>query len=295
MTMQTSNHLVVGINGTIGAALYQQLKKQSHHTISAWGTTKRMTDVSPPQVFYLNLNGPPHTWQFPHISFDVVYLCAGVCRMAHCEDDPVATSKINIDGMCELAKRLSSSGAFVIYLSTNQVFSGENPYVEDDAPYQPLNEYGRQKAIVEGFVKEKCERNAIVRLTKVIVPEMPLVQQWIDSLKQNKSILAFHNMMLAPVSLRTVTDFLQLLGEKKQPGCYALSGDQDVSYFDVANYIAREMHVSSGLIQSINALDQGIKKNFLPRFTTMRSSSTIALCGLRPPTIEDVLHECFNF
>jgi dTDP-4-dehydrorhamnose reductase len=196
--------------------------------------------------------------------------------------------------MIRLADYLAKKGTFIIYLSTNQVFSGQMPYVPEDAPYQPLNEYGRQKSIVENFIKEKCQPAAIVRLTKVIEPNMPLIQNWIEQLKQNQSIDAFHDMMLAPVSLRQVVDVLTELGEKRQPGCYALSGPEDVSYQNVATYLVNMLDVSPSLVRPVSALEKGIKKNFLPQFTTMLCSSTIALCGKTPPHFQEVLQECFN-
>ncbi len=289
--MNIPHHLVVGINGTIGSALFKRLQQSGH---PVWGTTQRREAVKPGSVFYLNLLDDPLSWQLPEVKFDVVYLCAGICRMAFCEDDPAGTSKVNIDGMSRLARHLSQTGAFIVYLSTNQVFSGQVSYVPEEAAYQPLNEYGRQKAVVEKFIKAECKPSAIVRLTKVVEPNMSLIQNWIDRLQQNQPIEVFHDMMLAPVSLRQVVDILIQLGVKKKPGCYAISGDKDVSYQEVATYLAHHLTVSPDLVKPVSALEKGVKKNFLPQFTTMLCSSTIALCGQEPPNVQDVLHECFN-
>lgn len=290
INMNIPHHLVVGINGTIGHALFKRLQQSGQQVT---GTTQRPEAVKPGPVAYLNLLDAPGCATLP--ACDVVYLCAGVCRMALCEDDPIGTSKVNVDGMARLARYLSQQGAFIIYLSTNQVFSGQVPDVPENASYQPLNEYGRQKAVVEKIIKEECQPGAIVRLTKVVEPNMALIQQWVDRLKQNESIEVFHDMMLAPVSLRQVVDVLIHLGQKKQPGCYAVSGDKDVSYQNIANYLAQQIGASPHLIKPVSALEKGIKKNFLPRFTSMLSSSTIALCGQTPPKVEDVLQECFSF
>lgn len=289
--MNSLSHLVVGVNGTIGSALFDRLV-QSKHLV--WGTTQRKEAVKQGSVVYLNLLDDPASWQLPDVKFDVVYLCAGICRMALCEEDPAGTSRVNIQGMSELAHYLSASGAFIVYLSTNQVFSGQMAHVPENAPYQPLNEYGRQKAVVEEFIAAQCQPAAIVRLTKVVEPNMPLIQNWIDQLQQNQVVDAFHDMMLAPVSLRQVVDVLIHVGEKRQPGCYPVSGDEDVSYQTVAQYLADYLGVSPALVRSVGALEKGIKRNFLPRFTTMRCSSTISLCGQKPPHFQEVLHECFN-
>ncbi len=285
------NYLVVGVNGTIGSALFAQLQLSG---ASVWGTTQRSSSANQPSIFYLNLLDSPSTWQFPDVNFDVVYLCAGICRMALCEEDPVGTCKVNIDGMVALARRLSDAGAFIVFLSTNQVFSGQSSFVAEDAVYQPLNEYGRQKSVVEILIRQHCPQSAIVRLTKVVEPNMQMIKNWIDRLKQHQSIEAFHDMVLAPVALRQVVEVLISLGDKQLAGCYQISGAEDVSYLDVANFLAQSLECPSSLVQPVSAIEKGIKKTFLPLFTTLSCSSTIAMCGQKPPHFSDVVHECFD-
>src|SRR5579862_92659 len=163
------NHLVIGCNGIIGSALFAHLQETD---ANVFGTTQRRALGFKPNVFYLNLLDPVESWDFPDVKFDVVYLCAGICRMSLCEDDPQGTSKVNFHGMTTLANYLAASGAFLVYLSTNQVFSGNQVFVPADATYEPRNEYGRQKAQVEEWIQKHCPRSAILRLTKVVEPNM---------------------------------------------------------------------------------------------------------------------------
>ena len=286
-----TQHLVVGINGTIGSHLFARLQSTE---IGVWGTTHRPQHTQRERVFHLNLLDPPSTWNFPPVKFDVAYLCAGICRMALCEEDPVGTAKTNIDGMAALARRLAEDGTFIVYLSTNQVFFGDKPFALPNAPYQPLNEYGRQKAHVEQLIKTHSQHWAIVRLTKVVEQNMVLIKNWLESFVDRKTIEAFHDMMLAPVSLREVIDILIKIGQKKQTGCYQVSGEQDISYFDLANYLISYLKYPESLVIPVSAIDKGIKKIFLPQFTTLDCSSTIALCGGKPPHFSAVVHECFD-
>jgi dTDP-4-dehydrorhamnose reductase len=214
--------------------------------------------------------------------------------MALCENEPANARQVNISGMSALIQRLANTGAFIVFLSTNQVFSGERSFELPNAAYQPMNEYGRQKAEMENWIKANCDIYAIVRLTKVVEQNMSLVKSWIDKLMLNQPIDAFHDMPLAPVSLRQVLDTLITIGQKKQTGSYQISGALDISYFDLANYLATCLKRPTTLVQSVSALNVGIKKIFLPRFTTLDCSSTIALGSEVPPHFSEVLHECFD-
>ena len=285
------NHLVIGKTGTIGSALFTRLESIN---ASVYGTTHRSDHSPQTNIFHLNLLDPPTTWTFPKTKFDVVYLCAGKCRMNLCEDDPIGTYKINVDATLALARHFADQGALIVYLSTNQVFSGEESHVPEQSPYQPLNEYGRQKAKIEELIKSHCPQSAIVRLTKVVEPNMQLIQNWIDRILQNQHVDAFNDMMLAPVSLRQVINVLINIGEKKQSGCYHVSGAEDISYHDLAKHITERLDRPTSLVKSVSAIDAGIKKIFLPRFTTLDCSSTIDTCDERPPQFIEVLNECFD-
>ncbi len=282
------NALVVGINGTIGSALFAAL--ESAH-VEVWGTTRRDDSLG---VFYLDLMDNPGKWEFPDLHFDVVYLCAGICKMDQCERDPVTAYKINVEGMTALARYFSQAGSFVVYLSTNQVFSGQTSYALPTETYAPNNEYGRQKAKAEQMIKGVCSSCAIVRLTKVVEPNMALIKNWIDQLVNHQSIEAFHDMMLAPVALKQVVDVLLQIGQHKQPGYYQISGAHDVSYYDVAAYLVSYLNCPASLVKSVAACDKGINPAFLPRFTTLDCTSTISLTDYKPLHFSEILHNCFD-
>lgn len=285
MTLQ---HLVVGMNGTIGSALYHRL--QGLHA-SVVGTTQRTGMPAHDSVRYLNLSDPS---TFDLVGqYDVAYFCAGICRMAACESDPIGTAQINIDASLALAKYLAAQGTFIIYLSTNQVFSGEDAFVKADAKASPLNEYGRQKARIEALLREHIEQLAIVRLAKVVEPGFKLITDWISALNQNQPVRAFQDMILAPVTLRQVIDILIKIGNKMKSGTYQISGSEDISYYQLALILANWLKRPPELIQPVIASEAGIQKTFLPRFTTMDCSSIIADFNESPPRYDSVLRESF--
>lgn len=282
--------LVVGVNGIIGSALFKRLRSRN---VSVVGTTQRI-HLKDDGVFYLNLLDPPNLWKFPKDKFDVAYICAAISRMASCEDDPTKSRQVNVIGMKNLVRHLIDTGTFVIFLSTNQIFSGNSPYVPANAPCNPMNEYGRQKSEAEEDIQSYLDHWAIIRLTKVMEPDMPLLKQWVEKLEANHPIEAFEDMMLAPVSLRQVIDTLILIAEKKQSGVYQLSGAKDISYLTMAHYLTDHLKRAKNLVHPTSATDKGIKKIFLPRFTTLDCSSTIALSPQKPPTFAEVIKECIK-
>jgi len=98
---------------------------------------------------------------------DVIINLAGQNNVDVVEHDPDVTWPINV-GLPKLLSRWSDQNeCFLIQISTQAVFSGNDPPYGPDSPCIPVNEYGRQKAAAEWEVQQgDCW--TIVRLTFVL-------------------------------------------------------------------------------------------------------------------------------
>ena len=288
-----SNILIVGADGTIGTALFRHLNAQNN--VSVYGTTRRAWSDEAQKIFSLDLAEPPKNWHFPDIPFSTVYLCAGISNMAFCEDNADTSSRINVDATKRLITYFTNRNTRIVYLSTNQVFSGDVPTVLANALPHPRNEYGRQKSSVERFIQMECQQYAIVRLTKVISPNALPFRHWIECLRNHTPIEAFHDMVIAPISLSNVVETLEWIGRQQETGCFQLSGPEDVSYYQLGCYFAQRLGRSETLVQSTSAIVKGIKNIFLPSFTSLQFSSILAASHKVPLHYTDVIEENFDF
>ena len=174
---------------------------------------------------------------------------AAVARLADCAADPASTRAINVDGPVKLAQRLAGTGVYTLFLSTDKVFDGTRPTVPSGTPTAPISEYGRQKAAAEAALIALNAPVGVLRLSKVLPRGMPLFVNWDRDLRAGRPVKAFAEMRLAPVPAAIVgTTILDLL-ERRHTGIRQLSGPRDVSYFDVARFIARCAGVDEGLVE----------------------------------------------
>jgi hypothetical protein len=68
------------------------------------------------------------------------------------------------------------------------------------------------------------------------------------------------------------------------PGIFQLSGPRDVSYAEVADYIARKIGADPALVQRVSAYSAGLPEGSTARNTTLDSSqngtgSSCRMCG----------------
>src|SRR5690349_4923731 len=166
--------LLIGGDSEIGAATYQHLKAGG---VPCVATTRRKEHVSADRPF-LDLADPLDDWEPPDGTTAAVVFVA-IARIVACDADPDRSAHINVTQTLTLIDRLRHRGISVLFLSTNQVFDGSVPNVASDAPYSPVTEYGRQKVRTESALLSQMGEGppiAILRLAKVVSPDMPLLR-----------------------------------------------------------------------------------------------------------------------
>ena len=126
--------------------------------------------------------------------YNAVVFCAADTKLADCEEHPEVTAKINVEATIALANFLRLRGAHLLLLSTNQVFDGSLPNRKVSEQVCPVNEYGRQKAEAERLILQ-MPRSAVLRLTKVVHSDLPLLKQWESSLQAGQPIEAFNGFL----------------------------------------------------------------------------------------------------
>lgn len=234
--------LIIGIDSTIGQALKKRLIAQGW---SVFGTSRREENLND-CIWYLDL-AQVSAFQ-PMQPIDVVYLCAGMTKISDCQDDPMRAHLINVEAPIELAHYFLKQGVQVVYVSSNAVFSGEKShYTIEDNPC-PVTRYGAYKVAVEEALLPFSNQVSIVRLTKVLTPDYPLILQWAAALKKNEVIHPLHPYYVSPVSIDVVVACLQQVVEQQVYGLIHLSGSEDATYLDVATYLAHLMGVSHALV-----------------------------------------------
>lgn len=268
--------LVVGSNGLIGAALLARLSASG---FAAIGTTRRVSAAS--GAIHLDLGAAPASWTIP-AGISTAYLCAGVTKIAECRIDPSSSARINVDALGTLAEKLAAQGAFVVFLSTSQVFSGTESLPSAETPLSPATEYGRQKAAAEARILRLGTRAAVVRITKVSETLAPLFSRWEDALRRGKEIHPFSDMSAAPVPLSLVLDALIRVGEGRLSGVTQISANRDISYAAMAELVAQRVKADAALVRPVRARDSGLDLETVPAHTALDTSRLREL-GLKAP------------
>jgi len=284
---QTNSTLIVGGDSTIGGILAEAYEVDSK---PVWKTTRHRNKVNK-RCLFLDLFDDLNSWHLPHELIRTAIFCAAVTSHEECRLNPELSWRVNVRSTVALATRMVEAGVFVVFLSSNAVFNGDSAHACSTDQPTAITEYGRQKAEAERQLIKLGDRVAIVRFSKVITPKMPLIKDWIRNLKTGNVIHPFLDMMISPVPVTFATSVLSEIALKQIPGIFQVSAKQDITYANLAGYIADKLNVNDELVQPISYRDVGFTD--VARNTTLDSSGLTVL-GLQPPDVFTGVDETFE-
>jgi dTDP-4-dehydrorhamnose reductase len=270
--------IILGIDSGIGGALGDALAGRGDCVV---GTTRRRERESE-TIFYLDLDDPNSTdagWP----KADVAFFCAAMTRFADCRIQPERARRVNVSTPLAIAARLVEHGTRIVFLSTSAVFDCRAPRMKADRPRAPSSAYGRLKAEAEAALLALGPSASVLRLTKVLTPDMRLFGGWIKALTRGESIRAFSDLRFCPITPDHVVKALLAIADHQQGGILQVSGASDISYADAALYIAGQLGVPDRLVTVCSAVDHGIPSEDLTAYTSLDTDRLAALCGFVPP------------
>ena len=247
--------LVVGSTGTIGHQLSVALSQNGAEVLA----TSRKTNLEKNliQLDLADISGLVEVIKKQKV-LDAAVLCAGVTNLRECERNPDVTSQINLKSQLTLAESLLNVGAKrVVCLSSNQVFDGETANINKFAKYSPKTEYGRQKAKVETELLKLGQAVRVIRLTKVLSEDNPLLKDWVFKLKTGQEVKAFIDVKVSPVALDDVVKVIADVLEGECESVTQFSATDEISYFDLAKFVAKFLQVNESLVIAQNAEEVG--------------------------------------
>ena len=269
--------LLTGGNGQLGTELRHLLDEKGIEYVSTDAKEMDITDAQATMDYITNLKPT------------VIYHCAAYTAVDKAEDEgKELDEKINVDGTRNVALAAKKVGATLVYISTDYVFDGklkDGDYTVD-APINPLNEYGRTKALGEKAVQEIMDDYYIIRTSWVFGKYGHNFVFTMQKLAETRDELTIVNDQFGrPTWTRTLAEFMCFVIEQKAPfGIYHLSNDNACSWYEFAKEILKDTDVKVSPVTS----EQFPQKATRPQYSVMDLSKAKAL-GFKIPTWQEAL------
>ena len=192
---------------------------------------------------------------FKTIKPDVVVHAATLTDVDKCETNKELAWKVNVEGTKNIVEAAQSAGSFLIYISTDYVFSGEKGnYKETDKP-DPINYYGLTKLKAEEIVQTQSEyfiaRPSVIYGSTPAAGKVNFALWLIETLRKGERVKIVTDQWNTPTLNTNLAEMTLEVAERRLTGIYHLCGATRVSRFEFAAQIAEAFGLDMGLIDKV--------------------------------------------
>jgi len=284
--------LVIGADGQVGSVTSRYLAEQGGKVI---GTTRRAatTNAGDDRLFF-DLSLPAEDWpELPLV--DAAVICTAATRINECENDPDGTAVVNLHAPVALAEKLTRQGTMAVFLSTTGVFDFTRPFRRHDEAPSPVSAYGRQKAEAEACILKLDGKTAVLRLTRIMGPDMPLLRTWCAELAAGREITAYEDAFIAPITAAFAARMIHEIVSREVEGMFHASGDEDQPYTALAGELVCAMGADISLVTTAKGGLPHYPTANAPRYTTLDMSREEEMFGVPAPSSLATMRETVEF
>jgi len=231
--------LICGGNGQLGSEL-SRLIKEGKAEIGRIPDLYRDAELIRTDIAELDITDARAVESFvAKGKFDLVINCAAMTNVDGCEEHEEAAYRINAWAPENLALATARSGTKIIHISTDYVFSGDDPAdrIEEDIP-DPQSVYGRTKRAGELLVQKTNPRHFIVRTAWLYgYVGKNFVKTIIELARNNGTIRVVDDQRGNPTSANDLAYEILKIAETDNFGIYHCTNNGTCSWFEFASTI----------------------------------------------------------
>ncbi|MFA5138200.1 MAG: SDR family oxidoreductase [Elusimicrobiota bacterium] len=222
---------------------------------------------------------------------DLVIHAGALANPDACERDPDLARAVNVEGTRAVARAAAERGAWLFYISTDLVFSGDFPPYREDATPSPLSVYARTKAEAEGLCRDLCPRTAVLRLSLGYGWKKPpgaFVDKLYQDLRAGKRVKLFQDQFRSALFLEDAAEMIARLAEKPCADVFHSAGPERISRFRFGILLCEEFGLDAGLVEPVHMADV---PGFAPRPAdcSLDGSKLWAFLGFNPRSVAEGL------
>ena len=174
---------------------------------------------------------------------DVIINCAAFTNVDGCETSHDLAFKVNAIGPRNLAQAAAKTGARLVHVSTDYVFSGrENGGIPQDEATQPgpISAYGSTKLMGEQYVQQFCHRHFIVRTAWLYsYYGKNFVKTIVNAGRKFGKLEVVNDQLGNPTNAVDLAHEILQLCVTHEYGLYHCTGEGVCSWYDFASEIIR--------------------------------------------------------
>ena len=235
---------ITGGSGVLGSKIAEiALKKYGHEVYAGYCHNK--PEFGEPVKFDLTKDADLEV--IYKIKPEVIIHTAALTNVDECETNKELAYKINAEGTKRVAEIAKNLEAFLAYVSTDYVFSGDKGmYKEGDEP-NPMDYYGYTKLLGEKYC-DCIARTCVIYGTKSASGKANFALWLINKLRNREEVKIVTDQFITPTLNTNLARMLLELAKRELKGIFHLAGATRVSRYDFALRMANKFDLDKNSI-----------------------------------------------
>lgn len=221
----------------------------------------------------------------------VILHTAAMTQVDDCELQRDACWKANVEAVQHLIAAAEQQGAFLLHVSTDFIFSGEDGPYDEQAQPAPVNFYGESKLEAEHLVQRATTPWAIARTVLVYGITNSLSRSniilWVkNSLEAGKPIKVVDDQWRTPTLAEDLASGCLLIARQRAEGIWNISGKDFLSPYEMAQKTADFFGLDKSLMTRADSstFSQPAKRPPKTGFIIQKAEQQL---GYRPRSFEE--------
>ena len=285
----TSKVFITGGSGLL--ALNWAIAIRDSHNVTL-GLHKQAVKIHGVNTQKIDLDSDEHLTQvFDESGTNIVLHAAGFTNIEACEASPAMAWHINVNLANNVAEACAKLRLPLIHISTDHLYAGHEPMLDEFCVLKPLNVYGKTKAEAEALVLESHPDSLVIR-TNFFGWGSSYRQSFSDmiisSLRSGKELKLFTDVYYTPILAETLASAVHDLVKLKASGVVNVVGGERISKYNFGIDIARVFGLDAGLIKpSLLSNNVGLVKR--PLDMSLSNQKACQLLGRELGSVTDGL------
>ena len=254
-------YLITGSNGLLGQKLVKLLSEQAGVEVVATSRGKNRLPFKSLTYRYLTMDitNPAEVRSIiSQENPDVVIHTAAMTQVDDCETNQEACMELNVAAVQNMINACQEVNAFLIHLSTDFIFDGENGPYDEQAAANPVNFYGESELKAEELISNSNLSWAIVHTVLVygIAHDMSRsnIILWVkNSLEAGKAIRVVDDQLRTPTLAEDLAMGCYLIGRKRADGIFNICGKDLLTPYQMAEKTAAYFKLDTSQMNRANA------------------------------------------
>jgi dTDP-4-dehydrorhamnose reductase len=251
------NVLITGGSGLLGLNWTVSIRNKFDVTL---GLHKKNVSITGVSSRLLNIeNNHDLKESVDKLKPEIIIHTAGLTNIEQCEAKPELARKINVDLARNLAKECAQRDIIFVHISTDNLFSGCKALATEATVPNPVNEYGRSKALAEKSVLD-VNPDALVIRTNFYGWGPSYRRSFSDTivnrLKAQDELNLFEDVFYTPILIEPLVSVVHDLIKLNANGIFNVVADEQLSKYEFGLMLARLFKLDSGLIKPSRLSEQ---------------------------------------